>query len=188
MDRNIIYNRYQNYRTVYSLICVSWVWAPAPSLFGEKFSRIDSLPLMSIRVCAQSAIKSGSAESEARTEEVIIEPDNNGVFTHPLLGSITIGAIKEVNGGVTVNFIFNGLCSTDAWLNGDQASSFLFKALDQIVEAGGRVPPEFPERVTLTDVFLRQGGPSLELNVMKKPDSSGGCWEELSKIQISFAQ
>ncbi len=143
---------------------------------------------MSIRVCVQSAIKSGSAESEARTEEVIIEPDNNGVFTHPLLGSITIGAVKEVENGATVNFIFGGWCSTDAWLNGDKTTSFLFKALDQIVEADSRIPPEFPERVTLADVFLRKGGgPSMELSIMKKPYSSGGCWEELSKIQISFS-
>ena len=144
---------------------------------------------MSIKILAQSSIRPGSSETEATADTVIIEPDATGLFSHELMGSITIGAVKEVENGVTVNFIFGGWCSTDAWLNGDKTTSFLFKALDQIVENGSIIPPEFPERVTLADVSLRKGGsPSMELSIMKKPYSSGDCWEELSKIQISFSQ
>ncbi|MBU2052042.1 hypothetical protein KKH13_02440 [Patescibacteria group bacterium] len=143
---------------------------------------------MSIKILAQSSIRPGGSETEAALKTVSIESDAAGLFSHELMGSITIGEVKEVEGGVTINFHFNDCFRTDAWLNGNETTSFLSKTLGQIVETDMRIPPEFPEKVILTDVFLRRGGPSMELSIMKKPDSLGGCWEELSKIQISLSQ
>lgn len=139
---------------------------------------------MPIQILAQSSIRPGSPEAEATAETVIIEPDLTGLFSHELMGSITIGGVQEVEGGVTINFHFNDGFCTDAWPNGEKTASFLFKALDQIVEVDGKIPLGFPERATLDNVFLRQGGPSMELSIMKKTDPLTDNWEELSKIKI----
>jgi len=143
---------------------------------------------MPIQILAQSSIRSSGPEIEAAAETVSIKPDAAGFFSHELMGPITIGEVKKANDGVTINFHFNDCFCTDAWPNGEKTTSFLFKALDQIVEVGGKIPPEFPKRVTLDNVFLRQGGPPMELSIMKKTNHLDDDWKELSKITISLSQ
>lgn len=51
---------------------------------------------------------------------------------------------------------------------------------------GGKLPPGFPQSVSLADVFLRRDDPPMELSIMTKPDGSDGPWEEVSDIQLSY--
>lgn len=144
---------------------------------------------MPIKIIAQPAISS-RLETETTAETVTIEPGANGNFSHKLLGPMTIEAVKEVEDGATINIHFGGLFNTDVWPCGDQSGSFLLKALAQAVTkayaAGGKLPPEFPQSVTLTDVFLRKGNTPMELSIMTKPAGSDGPWQKLSDIQLSY--
>ena len=145
---------------------------------------------MPIRIIAQP-FTSCRPEAEPTAETVTLEPDANGDFSHKLLGPITIETVKEVKDGATISIRFDGSFNTDVWPCGDQSSSFLLKALAQTLTkayvAGGQLPPEFPQSVTLADVFLRRGNTPMELSIMTKPDGSDGPWQKLSDIQLSYA-
>ena len=145
---------------------------------------------MPIRIIAQP-FTSCRPETEPTAETVtIIEPDANGDFSHKLLGSITLREVKEVEDGVIVSVRFRASGKYDAWRAGDPTSSLYLQALRQIVFSahGNRLnlPPKFPQRVTLANVFLRTGGPALDLSIMKKTDGSSDPWQKLSDIQLSY--
>lgn len=145
---------------------------------------------MPIRIIAQP-FTSCRPEAEPTAETVTLEPDANGDFSHKLLGPITIHRVKEVEDRATINIRFGGLFSTDVWPCGDQSSSFLLKALAQAMtsayEASGQLPPNFPQSVSLADVFLRRDNTPMELSIMTKPGGLDGPWKKLSDIQLSYS-
>ena len=138
---------------------------------------------MPIKIVAQLSTGSGSPELEAGAEEVIIETDESGVFSHPLLGSMTLEAVQEVVDGAKVNFCFNDNLGTDAWPCGDKSGSLLFQALAQMVTVKGKIPAEFPKRAILAGVFIRRGSPPMELSILER-----GSSREISQVEISFSE
>ena len=145
---------------------------------------------MPISLIAQSPTTSSSHEKEPTPKPVALKPDENGVFSHVLLGGITLDKVEEVKDGATITIHFGDFGTFDIWPCGNQKGSFLVQAVFQEAECananGGQFPLDFPKTIDLTKAFLRQDTPPQQLSIMQQnPD---GSWQELSKVELSYSQ